>query len=892
MKIPALWIAAAFAGGILLARQAHVPIAVCVVITLIAISSATLMLWRKYTMIAWTFALIAWVATGATATSVERGRVTENSVATLIATGKLDTSSPLRWRGRLHGDPAERPWGREYLIDLDQVESAGAAIPVRGGLRVTLYGDRLASGAIDSLRAGDRVEALVKARPPRNFNDPGAFDEKSYLASQGIDLTGSLRNAELLTVIDREAVDLRQRFAHIHGTLLTRVDQLFPREPESAALLRAMLLGDRSFVDTTTVIAFQKTAAYHILVVAGLHTGALVVFLLWLCRRLRFGIFPTIVLTLTILAAYVGVVEDRPPIFRAALVATIYLLARPLFRRVDLLNTVSLAALCLLLWNPALIADSSFQLSFLAAGVIAGLAVPWIERTTAPYRAGLAHLGDVTRDVVHPPKIAQFRIEMRAATRWLAARLPQSIAVRSSTAICSPTRVGLRVCELFLLSSAIQIGMLPLMAQDFHRISISGPISNIPAVLLTGIIVPVGFLCLAASFVWMRAARVIAGLLSWLTFALLHTVEWFSRLPHLSYRIPGPPVWMTLAFFAAMAALAATGRRALAQHRDRKTRRNLPPPVASTEWAAAAAVAILVFLVASYPFAPQLPHGKAEVTVLDVGQGDSIFVSFPDGETMLVDGGGGLAGSEWIKGMRSAPDVGEEVVSPYLWSRGIKRLDVVALTHAHEDHLGGLASVIGNFSVRELWIGRDENTPEFANLLAEASGRGVRIVHKVEGDELAWGSVDGKVLWPPVEDPVREASNDDSLVMRIEDGATSFLLTGDIEQAEERKIVGEDGQLASTFLKVPHHGSKTSSTPPFLAAVQPRIAVVSVGEGNAYGHPSESVVERYAEDGVRLLRTDRDGAVTISTDGAAISVQSFLPAESSVITAQVSKPNQ
>jgi competence protein ComEC len=286
-----------------------------------------------------------------------------------------------------------------------------------------------------------------------------------------------------------------------------------------------------------------------------------------------------------------------------------------------------------------------------------------------------------------------------------------------------------------------------------------------------------------------------------------------------------------------------------------------------------------------------LPHGNAEVTVLDVGQGDSIFVSFPDGETMLVDGGG-LAGSEWIKGMRSAPDVGEEVVSPYLWSRGIKRLDVVALTHAHEDHLGGLASVIGNFPVRELWIGRDENTPEFANLLAEASGRGVRIVHKVEGDELAWGSVDGKVLWPPVEDPVREASNDDSLVMRIEDGATSFLLTGDIEQAEERKIVSEGGQLASTFLKVPHHGSKTSSTPPFLAAVQPRIAVVSVGEGNAYGHPSKSVVERYAEDGVRLLRTDRDGAVTISTDGAAISVQSFLPAESSIITAQVSKPNQ
>lgn len=889
MKIPALWMATALAAGIALSLRAVLPVSICVVAAALCIGLASLALWQRRAETAWVLALLAWAAVGLTATSMQRASVKANGVGTLIAQGRLDTSVPLRWQGRLRADPADRPWGREYLIDLEQVEQAGATTSVRGGLRVTLYEDRADShGAVGDLSAGDRVEALVKAQPPHNFNDPGAFDEKSYLAAQNIDLTGSLRSGELLTLVDRSAPGIRQRLAHMRGVLLARLDRLFAGNSESAAVLRAMLLGDRSFVNTTTVVAFQKTAAYHVLVVAGLHTGALAIFLLWLCRRLRFGIAPTILLTLGAIAAYVGVVEDRPPIFRAALIAAIYLLARPLFRRVDLLNTVALAALGMLLWNPAYIADSSFQLSFLAAGVIAALALPWIERTTAPYRAGLAHLGDVTRDVVHPPKIAQFRIEARSVARWFSPRFPHWLALRSTPLISGPVRLGLRLCELLLLSAALQLGMLPLMAQDFHRISLSGPLSNIPAVVLTSLIVPLGFLCLAGSFLWTRGAFYLSKVLSALTAILLGTIDWFSRLPHLSYRIPGPPVWLIVAFFSALIACAALGRGVVAARRSRTARRRLPPPIAWREWVAGLAVAALAVLIAWYPFAPHLAYGQTQVNVLDVGQGDSIFVSFPNGQTMLVDGGG-LAGSEWSKGMRSAPDVGEEVVSPYLWSRGIKHLDVVALTHAHEDHLGGLPSVLENFRVDELWVGRDEDTPEFAALLEKARQRGVRIVHKAVGDELKWGGVRGQVLWPPVEDAAKEASNDDSLVMRIESGATSFLLTGDIEQPEEKKILAEGDPLASDFIKVPHHGSKTSSTEPFLAAVQPSIAVVSVGEGNAYGHPSPSVVERYEQDGVSLLRTDRNGAVTVSSDGRTVSVEAFVDTLNTSALADASK---
>ncbi|HTW22800.1 MAG TPA: DNA internalization-related competence protein ComEC/Rec2 [Candidatus Baltobacteraceae bacterium] len=874
MKLPALWIVASFASGIALATRWPEPVRLPLAVALGAIACGAILLWRSQTRSAWAVALVAWAALGALATSVERSGVPANHVTRLISAGQLDTSAPLRWQGRLREDPLALPWGRRYEIDLERVQTAGGSMFVSGGLRLNLYGGEHFEGAPRGLRAGDRVEALVRARPPRNFLDPGAFDERGYLARQKIDLTGSLRSGELLQLVDRPRPTFAQRLARIRGTLLARLDALFPGEPQRAAVLRAMLLGDRSFVDAQVVTAFQKTAAYHVLVVAGLHVGALVVFFLWACRKLRFSIFATSAVTLIALAAYVGVVQDRPPIFRAALMAAFYLCARPLFRRIELLNTVALAALAILFFKPSSLLDSSFELSFVAAGVIAGLAVPWMERTSEPYLQGLRHLGDVTRDAQHPPKIAQFRIDLRAASARVAARLPHWLAPRASRLVTMPVRAGLRLWEIVLLSAVIQWGMMPLLAADFHRVSLAGPVSNIPAVILTGVIVPLGFLALLATFAWARLASILAKALGFCTGLLLATVEWFSRLPRVSYRIPGPPTWLWLAFFAVFIALAVAARVAASRRVGRIARRQLSPPIAPAEWASALALAVLTLLVATHPFKPNLHRDRLEVSVLDVGQGDSIFAAFPGGRTMLIDGGG-ISGSEWIGGYRSGTDIGEEVVSPYLWSRGLKRLDVVVLTHADHDHLDGLYSVLENFPVRELWIGSDDKKPEFQRLLAEARSRGVAIVPQFQGSRFEWQGAEGSVLWPPSGAPEGKSPNNNSLVLRLSDGRIHFLLTGDIEKQAEEALVAADAPVAADFLKVPHHGSKTSSTDAFLAAVAPHFAAVSVGESNAFGHPAREVVERYERDDIRLLRTDRDGAITALTDGHNLSVSAY-----------------
>jgi competence protein ComEC len=263
------------------------------------------------------------------------------------------------------------------------------------------------------------------------------------------------------------------------------------------------------------------------------------------------------------------------------------------------------------------------------------------------------------------------------------------------------------------------------------------------------------------------------------------------------------------------------------------------------------------------------------LTVLDVGQGDSLFLSFPHGRTMLVDGGGEL-GTFHSGGMRSGIDVGEDVVSPYLWSRGLKHIDVVALTHAHEDHLGGLPAIFENFRVGELWVGRDIQSAAYRQVLAAAQAQGVVIRHLKQGDSFLEDGVSGSILWPDNPTEGQTAKNDESLVMRLSDGAETILLAGDIERTSERRILAEDQPVGVNFLKVAHHGSKTSTTDPFLSAAHPAFAAISVGRDNSFGHPSPEVTERLEAAGVRVYRTDRDGAITASTDGSALSVNTFL----------------
>jgi competence protein ComEC len=873
MRLPAVAIAAAFACGIVLglhpavARSAASSLLLSSsFITIAVLILAGILLVRIGRLFLATAAsLLCWVLLGFLGVCIAEQPRDAHHVISLVEQGRLPLKTPLRWHGHLRDEPTRLPWGYGYEIELSGVEFEEALHPARGGLRLSFTAHPEGAPPPD-LHVGDEVAVLTEAKRPQVFRDEGAFDRRAYLAQQNIDLVATLRAPGLVERIGAPTPTIGTVLARTRRSLRNEIDELFAGTPQAAGVLRAMLLGDRNFVDRAEAVDFQKTGVFHVLVVAGLHVGALAFALYWVGRKLRLSRVWTMLFTLTMLSAYVAVVEQRAPVLRAAMMAAIVVLGGFFFRRLELLNSAAWAALILLAAKPLALRDSSFQLTFVAIGCIAGLALPWLEKTVQPYVHALRGWRDVTRDAAHEPRATQFRIDLRSLAQWFSTRLPQRLGKPTGDVLVSGLSLTFRVWELLVVTMALQSGMLPLMARDFHRIPLSAPLVNLAAVPLTGVVVPVGFLTLACGLIFPAAGKILAVPLAWLTALLLHIVQWFAHFPRWSYRIPGPPFWLIVLFFTAATLLAAEMRL---KHPLRKT-------VVRGLCVAFIACALTI---AIYPFGERWTKGRLELTVLDVGQGDSLFVVSPGGRTLLIDGGGafgGFPGHEEHNGV----DPGEEAVSPYLWSRGFQKLDVVALTHAHQDHLGGLPAILDNFRVAKLWIGREVSSPALAKLEELARERNIPIEHELRGKSFRWDGVEGDFLWPEIapEEVAPSAKNNDSLVLRLRYGSQTFLLPGDAEKQVEREIISENSAevMHSDVLKIGHHGSKNSTMPEFLAAVQPRFGIISAGEGNPYGHPSPELVERLENAGVRILRTDKDGAVQVLTDGARLEITCFV----------------
>jgi competence protein ComEC len=250
-----------------------------------------------------------------------------------------------------------------------------------------------------------------------------------------------------------------------------------------------------------------------------------------------------------------------------------------------------------------------------------------------------------------------------------------------------------------------------------------------------------------------------------------------------------------------------------------------------------------------------------------------LLVMFPDGRSMVIDGGGVLQFGKPSQRRRSNLDTGEDVVSPYLWSRGIRRIDILVSTHAHQDHSGGLAAILENFRPRELWVGSNPSV----ELLRRAAELGIPVrAPNASAAPFTYSGARIEVLSPPKDFAPSKPGNNDSLALRISYGVHSFLLTGDLESPMERLLLADGRPLHADVLKVGHHGSKTSTTPDFLEAVSPSVAIISAGFANSFGHPNPAVLARLGERHSAILRTDQDGLSTVRSDGRKLYLDSML----------------
>ena len=763
----------------------------------------------------WTAALLALTATGSLTALLH----------TPLPPPELDTAdgSPVTLSGCVV-EPAITARGREsFTLEL----APGARTRVNWYLRP--------GETAPTVHYGQLVEFPAKTRAPHNFQNPGAFDYVHFLARQHIFWTASTPSgAELTLLPGRCGNPFWAAIFAIRTGALTRIERLYEGQPYTIAMMEAILIGETAGLQKLWTEDYRATGTFHALVISGSHVAVLAATFLFL---LRIGFVPqnyATLLTIGMAWLYCLITGWQAPVIRSAAALTLFAVGRLFYRESRMLNILAAVGLAFLLLDPESLYDPSAQLSFLSVALIAAFVVPVIAKTSAPIAESLSNLPSTAL----APKAAHYRVELTLLIRTLHTLIPRLPKRAVELLIHIPVRLAIFLYELLLTSALIQIGLAVPMIVYFHRLSATGLSANAAAVPLLGLVVPIGFISVILN------STLFASLASFFLNLTEKIVAFHARWEP-PYRIPDPPLWLALAFLICLTIAAV----------------RLPRRV---RFAAFAASLIALAVLVAHPFPAIAQPGALELTTIDVGQGDAVLLAFPDGKLVLMDTGG-------IPTFGKSPDtatridIGEDVVAPYLWNRGIHHLDAVAISHFHDDHSGGLAAILKDFSVTELWIGAVPASYPLANIAA-----GLPVRKLLRGDPFPFGGATIQVLAPgPDYTPRKAPHNNDSLVLRLTHGRHSFLLTGDAEKPVEAQLLDIP---RTDVLKVGHHGSKTSSTLAFLDAVRPAFALISDGFHNSYGHPHPNTLAALTERHIAISRTDLEGLTTVRTDGRYLTI--------------------
>ncbi len=879
---PMLWLGMAFALGILIASFVT---SVTVVTVTLAVTTVTAFVFRSKAVSTWLI-LIAFGFAGMASAIAEKQSVSPDRLKILYDNATLISGEPVEVEGVLLGRPEASVDGALLNLAVDQIKQHNSQSKATGNVRLYVQTDDLRS-EISDLKYGSRLRIATKLERDDAYLNPGVMPKRDMLDRLGIDATGAVKSPKLIEHLADERVFLPLAWVYDQRA---RMIESFRRNLSGPAggVMIASLLGNKQFLDKETADLFRDGGTFHILVISGLHItfigGLLLLFLRKLTRNrwLQFGI------TTTILWAYTLAVGADIPVVRAALMFTVMLFSYSIYRRSGLLNSLSFCGLILLVWRPSELFDPSFQLTFVSVAAIVAVAYPMVElfRDIGSWMPSRQHPfpPDVPRWLRRSCETIYWNPE-----RWNLEEKRQIWTANISKApyfqakITDSVRFVARyLFEGIVVSLIVQICMLPLSVVYFHRVSLISVVLNLWVglfIALESFAVVIGIFAAYLSEFLARGIFAVAEVFNWLMLLLPRAFADFSGL---SFRLPaysekGSVIYVL--FFVPVVVLAF----ALSKWNPFDVGQGVAITSRKALIPTAVALACLITVIVFHPFSSPRPDGRLRVDFLDVGQGDAALVTFPDGRTMLVDSGGKIKyRSSDDEDEPFVPDtrgIGEAVVSEYLWHRGYSRIDFIVGTHADADHIQGLTDVAKNFKIGTAIFGRMPlDDPDFAELAAVLKSRGIAAETVERGDTYNIAGTSVEVLYPvAVDDPKGASNNDNSVVLRLVYGERSILLTGDIEQRAERELTDGTTELRADIIKVPHHGSRTSSTQAFVEGVMAEHAVIPVGRTSRFGHPHPEIVERWLNAGASIMTTGSKGTVTISTDGRDIMTQTFLP---------------
>ena len=677
------------------------------------------------------------------------------------------------------------------------------------------------------LMPGDQLAIRAKLDRPRTFANPGGFDYPTFLARQDIWITGWIRSPLHIYQLEPDPT-LRHQARYLPERLRTRISSFIEQTvaPEISSVYKALLIGDSSGISQEILETFKGSGVMHILSISGAHLSILATFLFfsfyWLLRRSEYLIlhYPVkkiagllCLLPLTIYALLAGA---NTPVIRALIMVAVFMAALCADKRRSLLIPLAIAALLILIWDPNSLFTASFQLSFTAVASIA-LIARLIVRFTSTAEKDEALVKKTRRRLLH------------------------------------------FILAAITVSMAATIGTAPLVLYYFNRISLVGPLANLLIEpLLCFWSLTLGFIACPLIFIMPSAASLLLHLGGNGLLLSLKLTSFFGTLPFSTLWLPTPSPTLIVLFYAAI--LITIAGNPGSRNPGRRT--------VGILGTAASALTIFLFI---FPPAELLKRriSTSEITVLDVGQGSSTFLQLPSGKRILIDGGGGSLSPRF--------NVGQDIIAPFLWQRGIKKLDAIIITHGDADHYNGIPFLLQRFRPKTIWVNElNGDETGYRKLLDLADNLQIEVKIPQQGEVLIKGG-DAEVvnLGNPGES-VAASSNDRSLLLRFEHETLSCLFTGDISHTIESQLIAQELPLQSTFLLSPHHGSSTSNSEPFLKAVDPEFIVVSAGRFRPSHFPTPEVRQRCRDLGITMLITAEQGAITFTSKEVIFPVKSKL----------------